>query len=111
MLVDRHKVIGLSARFRKARNSSNDFQVLKFSNLQYCLDLTSHKYSPSSTNRASRSCSLVFSQVKISSILPRTKTPRRRFNSGATAARPLIHKLVKPIKIARSCLAHEIRVD
>jgi len=48
------------------------------------------------------SCPFVFSQLKISSIFPRTRTARRRFNSGTTAARPLIYKLVKPIKIAQT---------
>jgi hypothetical protein len=45
--------------------------------LQYCFDLTSHKYCPSSTKRESFSCSFVLFQLNISSILPRTKTARR----------------------------------
>src|SRR2546421_3391169 len=63
-----------------SRNSSKDFS---FSNLQYCFDLTSHRYSPSSTNRASFSCSLVFSQLKIDQILSWEKTDRKstRLNS------------------------------
>src|SRR5712692_3607014 len=61
----------------RVRYSSNDFS---FSNLQYCFDLTSHRYSPSSTNRASFSCSLVLSQLKISSILPNTNEARWRLS-------------------------------
>ena len=43
--------------------------------------------------------------------LPKTYTARWRSRAEATAVRPLIRKLVKPIKVARSCLAHQIRVD
>src|SRR2546429_9089821 len=36
---------------------------------------------------------------------------RRRLSFGTAIGRPLIHKLVKPVKVARSCLADEIRRD
>ena len=52
-----------------------------------------------------------FSQVRISSILPRTKTARLRLSSGGIRGRRLIHKFVKPVKVARSCDADEICVD
>src|SRR6201981_3730119 len=61
--------------------------------------------------RSSRSCSLVCSQDRISSIFPRTTQARRRLISGDTRARPLIQKLVKPIKIAGSWFSNQVRAD
>ena len=57
------------------------------------------------------SCSFDFSQDKISSILPSTKTARRRLISGVTIATQLIHKLVKPGKLIPSRCANQIRID
>src|SRR6266480_837205 len=56
-----------------------------------------------------RSCSFVFSHARISSILPSTNKARRRLSFGGSIARPLIHKLVKPIKVARSRFSNEVR--
>jgi hypothetical protein len=58
---------------------------LSFSSFQYCFALTSHRYSPSSTNRTSPSRSLAFSQDRISSIFPRTKLARRGLSLAAVA--------------------------
>src|ERR1019366_4321592 len=82
-----------------------------FSSLQYCPDRTSHRYCPSSTNRTSRSCSLTLSHARISLILSKTNKARRRSSFGAAIGNPLIHKLVKPIKVARSRTTDEVRVD
>src|SRR5208283_4837558 len=89
----------LESANRFSRNSSKEF---RFSNRQYCLARTSQRYSPNSTKRTSLSCSLTFSQDKISSILPSTNTARCRLISGVTISPLLIHKLVKPGKVARS---------
>src|SRR5229473_271572 len=61
--------------------------------------------------RSSRSCSLACSQDRISSIFPRTTKARRRLISGDTRVRPLIHKLVKPIKVAGSWFSNKVRAD
>src|SRR5580658_8204323 len=52
-----------------------------------------------------------FSQLKISSILASTKSARRRLSFGAASGLPLFVKIVKPIKVAGSCPANQIRVD
>src|SRR5271170_4063908 len=82
-----------------------------FSSLQYCPDRTSQRYCPSSTNRTSRSRSRAFSQARISSILSKTNKARRRSSLGASIGGPLIHKLVKPIKVARSWSTNQVDVD
>src|SRR5215472_7508087 len=56
----------------------------------------------------SRSCSFVFSQDRISSILPSTNKARRRLSFGDVIGRPLIHKLVNPIKVARPRFSDEV---
>src|SRR5215470_5089976 len=60
------------------------------------------------TYRRSRSCSFVFSHARISSILPSTNKARRRLIFGDGIGRPLIHKLVKPIKVARPRFSDEV---
>src|ERR1700751_2693689 len=47
----------------------------------------------------------------ISSIFPRTTKARRRLIPGDTRVRSLIHKLVKPIKIAGSWFSNQVRAD
>jgi len=58
--VAQHQVIGFSPRFRKAL-LKKFIERFQFSSLQYCPARTSHRYCPTPTNRASFSCSLVFS--------------------------------------------------
>src|SRR5579862_1076655 len=61
-------------------------------------------------NRVSFSCSAWRSQDKISSTLSRTNRARRRFSLGSTNTRPLVVKLVKPIKINCSRSANEFGI-
>src|ERR1035441_1457080 len=91
---------------RFARNSSNDF---RFSSLQYCPALTSHRYLPSSTKRGARSASFCLSQARISSILVRTNSARLRLSFGGIGGH-LVNKFVKQTKID-SWLAHERGLD
>src|SRR5580693_7747734 len=82
-----------------------------FSSLQYCPARTSQRYRPRSTNRTSLSRSFAFSQANISSILSRTNNARRRLSFGSIIGNPLVHKFVKPIKIARSRPANQVLFD
>src|SRR6202021_3942275 len=65
---------------------------------------------PRSTNRVAFSCSAWRSQDKISSTLSRTNKARRRFSLGSASTRPLVVKLVKPIKICCSRAANEFGI-
>jgi len=55
--------------------------------------------------------SFAFSQAKISSILSRTNNARRRLSFGDIIGNPLVHKLVKPIKVARSRPTDQVRFN
>src|SRR4029077_18834477 len=61
--------------------------------------------------RTSFSCSLVFSQDKISSMRPSTNAARGRLISGVSIEPRLIHKLVKPRKVVRSRSADKMGID
>ena len=66
---------------------------------------------PISTNWVSRSRSELFSHARISSIFDSTSEARLELSFGAMIGLPLIHKLVKPIKVTGSRTTNKLRFN